>query len=178
MKTIRFKKNVTRYKSLVYSHAYYFMGNTEDAADITQEVLLKLWHHLDKIAPGAMKSWLLKVTRNLCIDCSRRNKEVAFSTLTNGSYPEKFEVEQVEAGLNPEEETINIDTKNRILDAIQKLPPKIKDVIIMREIHDLKYEDIASSMDLPMNSVKVYLHRGRKLLFEYLKPYFGDQVIG
>ncbi|HEX9971210.1 MAG TPA: hypothetical protein VGD14_03990 [bacterium] len=58
----------------------------------------------------------------MCIDCSRRNREIAFSTLTNGSNPEKFELEQIEAGLNPEEETINIDIKNRILDAIQKLP--------------------------------------------------------
>jgi RNA polymerase sigma-70 factor (ECF subfamily) len=115
----------------------------------------------------------LKVTRNLCIDHSRQKREVAFSTLTNSSNTERLELDQIEAGLNPEEETINIDAKDRILNAIQKLPPKIKDVIIMREIHDLKYEDIASSMDLPMNSVKVYLHRGRKLLFEYLKPYFG-----
>jgi RNA polymerase sigma factor (sigma-70 family) len=173
MKKTQFKKFVARYKDLIYSHAYYFTGNTDDAADITQEVLLKLWHHLDKIAPGAVKSWLLKVTRNLCIDHSRQKREVAFSTLTNSSNTERLELDQIEAGLNPEEETINIDAKDRILNAIQKLPPKIKDVIIMREIHDLKYEDIASSMDLPMNSVKVYLHRGRKLLFEYLKPYFG-----
>ena len=169
MKKTQFKKLVARYKDIVYSHAYYFTGNNDDAADITQEVLLKLWHHLDKIAPGAMKSWLLKVTRNLCIDCSRQKREIAFSTMTNSA---KFELEQIDASLNPEEETINIDAKDRILNAIQKLPPKIKDVIIMREIHDLKYEDIAASMDIPINSVKAYLHRGRKLLVNYLKPHY------
>jgi len=54
MKKTQFKKFVARYKDLIYSHAYYFMGNKDDAADITQEILLKLWHHLDKIAPGAI----------------------------------------------------------------------------------------------------------------------------
>ena len=172
MKKTQFKKLVARYKDLIYSHAYYFTGNNDDAADITQEVLLKLWHHLDKIAPGAMKSWLLKVTRNLCIDFNRQKRAIAFSTMTDNTNSDKFELEQIEAGVNPEQEAINIDVKDRILKAIQKLPPKIKDVIIMREIHDLKYEDIASSLNMPMNSIKVYLHRGRKLLFEYLKPYF------
>ncbi len=173
MKKTQFKKLVARYKDLIYSHAYYFMGNKDDAADITQEVLLRFWHHLDKIAPGAIKSWLIKVTRNLCIDHSRQKKELAFSTLIDSSNPDNAELEQIETGLNPEEQTINSEAQYRILCAIQKLPPKIKDVIIMREIHDLTYEDIASSMDVPMNSVKVYLHRGRKLLFEYLKPYFA-----
>lgn len=69
-----------------------------------------------------MKSWLLKVTRNLCIDHSRQRKAIAFSVMIDSSNPDKFELEQIETGLNLEEETINIDTKNRILDAIQKLP--------------------------------------------------------
>lgn len=51
MKKTQFKNLVAQYEDLIYSHAYYFMGNKDDAADITQEVLLKLWHHLDKIAP-------------------------------------------------------------------------------------------------------------------------------
>lgn len=172
MKKTQFKKHVARYKDLVYSQAYYFTGNAEDAADITQEVLLKLWHNMDKISSASMKCWLLKVTRNLCIDYSRRKKELAFSLITNQSDDGEFELSCVDDGMNPEQDVINMDLKDQILNAIQKLPPKIKNVIIMREINDLKYEDIASSMDIPINSVKAYLHRGRKLLFNYLKPYY------
>jgi len=172
MKTIRFEKNVTRYKSLIYSHAYYFIGNAEDAADITQEVLLKLWHHQEKIVQRSVKSWLLKVTKNLCIDYSRRKKETTISSMVAHPEGNQIELEQIDDKMNPEQEMINLDLKDRILKAIQKLPPKIKNVIIMREIHDLKYEDIAASLDIPINSVKAYLHRGRKLLFNYLKPYY------
>ena len=56
--------------------------------------------------------------------------------------------------------------------AIQKLPEKVRTVIIMREIQDLKYEEIAKTLDMPINSVKVYLHRARKMLFDFLKPYY------
>lgn len=172
MNPAQFKKNVARYKDLIYSQAYYFTGDPEDAADITQEVLLKLWHHHESIAQHAMKCWLLKVTKNLCIDQSRHKREMTASMMVAHSNDSGFELDQMDDGLNPEEAAINLDLKETIFKAIEKLPPLIKSVIIMREIHDLKYEDIASSLEIPINSVKVYLHRGRKLLFEYLEPFY------
>jgi len=172
MKQAQFKKNVARYKDLIYSQAYYFTGNAEDAADITQEVLLKLWYHFEKISQHAMKCWLLKVTKNLCIDHCRQKREVTASMIAAHSSDSEFELDQMDDGLNPEEAVINLDLKDFIFKAIEKLPPLIKNVIIMREIHDLKYEEIASTLEIPINSVKVYLHRGRKLLFEYLEPFY------
>ena len=76
MKKKRFKKWVERYKDMIYNQAYYFSGNPADAADITQEVLLKMWTHFDTITNRTIKNWLLKVTRNQCIDMSRKKKEV------------------------------------------------------------------------------------------------------
>ncbi len=172
MKKTQFKKYVALHKDLIYSQAYYFTGSSDDAADIAQEVLLKLWHHLERIEPKALKSWLLKVTRNLCIDHSRRKRELAKSMLSQNSEEMPTILQQEDDGLNPEQVAINMDLKDKLFSAIQKLPPKIKEVIIMREIHDLKYEDIAASMDIPVNSVKVYLHRGKKLLFKFLQPYY------
>ena len=176
MKTKLFKKNVTRYKNLIYSQAYYFLGNPEDAADITQEVLIKLWHHLEKVSPQSMKSWLLRVTKNLCIDHSRRKRELTASQMMKSiDGNEEFQFDGVDQNMNPEQQVLNLDLREQILYAMQKLPEKIKHVIIMREIQDLKYEDIALSMDIPLNSVKVYLNRGRKLLFKYLKPYYQQE---
>jgi len=172
MKKTLFKKNVAQFKDLIYSQAYYFTGNSEDAADITQEVLLKLWNYLERIQQNAVKSWLLKVTRNQCIDYSRRKRELAVSFVAHNSEENEYPLNRMDEGLNPEQNAINQDLKDKISFAIHKLPPKIKNVIILREIHDLKYEDIASSMEIPTNSVKAYLHRGRKLLFKYLQPYY------
>ena len=173
MKKEVYKKYVAQYKDIIYSQAYYFTGNSEDASDITQDVLIKFWHYFDKISNHAIKSWLLKVTKNLCIDRSRQKRELAASHVSPNSDDYEFQLEGYSSDiLNPEQVTINSDLKNQLFRAIQKLPPKVKNVVIMREINDLKYEDIASSLGIPLNSVKGYLHRGRKLLFKYLKPYY------
>ena len=157
---------------MIYSQAYYFSKNAEDAKDITQDVLIKLWHNLDKVPRKTAKSWLMKVTKNLCIDYSRRKREIVVTTIAVNSNGEKFQLEQQDCQSNPEQETINLDLKNCLMNAIHKLPETIRNVIIMREIQDLKYNDIASALEMPINSVKVYLHRGRKLLFKELKPYY------
>ncbi|MFZ5517860.1 MAG: RNA polymerase sigma factor [Candidatus Zhuqueibacterota bacterium] len=174
MKKNLFNKNVAQYKDLIFSQAYYFTGNTDDAADVTQDVLLKLWNYQERIEPNAVKSWLLKVTRNLCIDLSRRRNELPASRLGANADEQESLLDQAPDETNPEQIAIQMDLKDKLFQAIQTLPPKIKDAIIMREIHDQKYEDIAAAMDIPVNSVKVYLHRGRKMLFKYLQPYFSQ----
>ena len=172
MKKTKFKIYVSQYKDLIYCQAYYFTKNTEDAQDITQDVLIKLWRHLDNVPRHSAKSWLLKVTKNLCIDHSRRKKELTSSAIKVSSEGEEYQLDQQDYGSNPEQETINLDSKEKIMSAIHKLPEKVRNVVIMREIQDLKYDDIAAALEMPINSVKVYLHRGRKLLFEYLKTYY------
>lgn len=173
MKKTKFKIYVSQYKDLIYSQAYYFTKSTEDAQDITQDVLIKLWHHLDNVPRKKAKAWLLRVTKNLCIDYSRRKRELLASAMVVNSDGDEFQYEQEHYGLNPEQEAINLDLKERIMNAIFNLPDKVRNVVIMREIQDLKYDDIATALEMPINSVKVYLFRGRKLLFEYLKPYYS-----
>jgi len=172
MKQAKFKKFVSQYKNQIYTQAYYFTKCAEDAKDITQEVLIKLWHHLDTISDKSVKNWLLLVTKNQCIDHSRKKRAFTETALVSDGDDWEFQFDGVGDSLNPEQDLINLDHKDRIMAAIQQLPEKIKNVIIMREIQHQKYEDIASAMEIPINSVKVYLHRGRKLLFEYLKPYY------
>ncbi len=157
---------------MVYSQAYYFTQNVEDAKDITQDVLIKLWHNMDSISSKATKSWLLTVTKNLCIDFSRKKRELIESKMESDYDNGDFRLDGVDATSDPEQDMIQSDRKEMLMQAIGKLPEKIRHVVIMREIQDLKYEDIARAMEIPLNSVKVYLHRGRKMLFEYLKPYY------
>ena len=175
MKKTKFKTYISQYKDLIYSQAYYFTKNTEDAQDITQDVLIKLWHHLDNVPRKSAKAWLLRVTKNLCIDHSRRKRELVASAMATNSDGDEFQLDIEDYGLNPEQKIINLDSKERIMHAIHKLPEKIRNVVIMREIHDLKYDDIADALEMPINSVKVYLFRGRKLLFEHLKPYYLNE---
>ena len=88
MHTIKYKKYVSEYKNLVYSHALYSTGNREDAADITQEVLIRLWNNMENIKTQTVKSWLITVTRNFCIDMNRKKHEQYFSELNTGDEEE------------------------------------------------------------------------------------------
>ncbi len=172
MNQSQFKMQVTRFKDVIYSHAFYFMGNAADAADITQEVLIKLWHHLERIPAVALKSWVLRVTQNCCIDYHRRQQKTASSLPSVHADCIEPDAIAADGEPNPEAIVINLDLRENIMKAIQRLPPLIRQVIIMREIHDLKYEEIAAALDIPLNSVKVYVHRGRKLLLRHLKPLY------
>jgi RNA polymerase sigma-70 factor (ECF subfamily) len=173
MKKRRFKKIVCQYKDLVYCQAYYFTCNKEDAEDITQEVLLKLWHHLDTVTAKTVKSWLMKVTRNVCIDHSRKKREQSLS---------EFEPEEQHQIMNRLGDTKD-DPEHLIMygdllqQGFQQLPENLRSIVIMREIQDLSYGLIAEIVDLPLNTVKVYLHRGRKLLAQYLKEHCGQTIL-
>ena len=165
MKKTHFKKTALKYKDLVYSQAYYFTNNREDAEDITQEVLMKLWRHIENIERSYVKAWLLRVARNLCIDSVRRRRDYSLEDQNMGNGGEQF-ADLIDPAANPEIDAINKDSLENVLKIINQLPEKMRSIIIMRDIQDLTYNLIAEAMDLPINSVKVYLHRGRKYLMK------------
>ncbi len=165
METRRFKTLVHQHKDLVYNQAYYFTGNREDAEDITQDVLLKLWHHLNALKRKAVKSWLVKVTRHACIDHCRKTREYSLSEFEPAQQQHMLN-RLSDPGSTPEQMTISNDVLRQ---AIQQLPPQFRSIVIMREIQDLPYALIAETMELPLNTVKVYLHRGRVMLAQYVK---------
>jgi RNA polymerase sigma-70 factor (ECF subfamily) len=170
MKKKKFRQYTARYKDLIYSQAYYFTRNREDAADITQEVLLKMWLHFNDESGGAsIHSWLLRVTKNQCIDHVRRKREPVLSSYSNPHDAAGHVQEPTDSGASPEQQVLELDLRRCLEAAIEKLPPKIRMVVIMREIHYHSYREIADALDLPLNSVKVCLHRGRKMIFEHLK---------
>jgi len=169
MHTTQFKKIVREYKNLVYSQALYSTGDHHDAADITQEVLIKLWNNMDNIQLQSVRSWLFTVTRNHCIDLSRKKREHCFSEFN--AEDEENPVSQISTSSesDPLQRLDRADARQRIAEAITRLPEKIRTTIILRYIQDEAYDVIAKTIGCPLNSVKVYLHRGRKILAQILK---------
>lgn len=145
MNTRRFQHIVHQHKDLVYSQAYYFTGNKEDAEDMTQEVFLKLWHHRDTVKAKAAKAWLMKVTRNMCIDHSRKNRQHSLS---------QFEPEAQRQMLNrlndcqddPEQIAISDELLQQ---GLKQLPEPLRNTVIMRKIQDHPYRLIAETMNVP-----------------------------
>lgn len=158
MKSTRFKWLLTKYKDSVYTYAYYFLGNRFDAVDVSQEVLIRCWQHLDTIKLGTAKAWMFRTTKNLCIDFTRRNQ-------TRQKYFDKRDQEFLTNLQDSDNEYAPID-ENMVIEELDvllaKLPDTYRTIIIMREIQGFSYKEISEFLELPLNSVKVYLHRARK----------------
>jgi RNA polymerase sigma-70 factor (ECF subfamily) len=146
--------------------------NKMDAEDISQEVLIRLWKNMGKFKLPAAGSWIMRTTHNLCIDYLRKEQTVRKRSLY---IDEDFEERVADDDkLNqPEVALLQSITNNKIKAAIQKLPENLKSVFVLYEIEGLKYKEISNVLDMPINSVKVYILRARKKLQEELKDYAG-----
>ena len=162
-----FHRWVGRHRDRVYNFAYYTLRHAEDAEDVTQEVLIRMWHHRNKLEDPTVLAWLLKVTRNACYDTLRRHKtrrarfDEGIDEYTHDT------VASDEPG--PQEHAEADDFLRRLSVALETLPEHYRTVVVLREIEGLKYDEIAEVTGRPVSSVKVYLHRGRKLLRESLE---------
>jgi len=158
MKTIRFRRIARRHQDSIYSYSFYMLGNREDAEDITQEILIKTWQNIDSIGKRSIKSWIMKVTKNLCIDHIRHRR------LSQIVKPDPPSLKDPEAIMEKRE------IQERVREAIGNLPLTLKSTVILREIQGLKYKEISRILEIPLSSVKVQLWRGRALLRQALSP--------
>lgn len=141
-----------------------------DADDVTQEVMIRIWQNVDKFNLLAAKTWIMKTTNNLCIDYLRR-RNAAYNR--NYSISEEME-ESFGSELTEHNPFLTAHLKmitTKVKEAVQNLPDNLKSVFILYETQGMKYREISLALDIPMNSVKVYLLRARKKLQEDLKDY-------
>ncbi len=160
MTVIQFENQIERYKNRVYGFAFHYLGNREEAEDVTQEVFIRLWKHRDNIDEEQPLGWLLRVTRNASVDAIRRRNTYHRTVSVNS------ELLEYAHGSNPlpDIETESSDFRQHLMDALEKLSEPYRSIVILREIQELKYQEISESLELPLTTVKVYLHRARKML--------------
>lgn len=163
IRELKFKLHSHRHSDDVYRFARSLLGHATDAEDATQEIFIRLWKHMDSIQKNDVRPWLLKATRNYCIDQIRRRKDV----ITHLS-DEVLETKTCDTEEDPRQSAENGDFRKEIDQALQSLPEKLRSVFILYEINGLKYREIAETLDIPLNSVKVYLSRSRKELQKHL----------
>jgi len=144
----------------VYSYALNMTGNPADAADITQEIMIKLWNSRKKLKElENLKAWTLKITRNLCIDWMKKQKPVyrEEQILLHEEYDTDL-LHQIECK----------DSAEAVRQIIRTLPDNQREVMILREIEELEYDEIARITGLGLNNIRVLLSRGRSKVKEIL----------
>lgn len=154
----------------VYRTAYYILGNEQDAMDAAQEALIRIYTKINSYEEKAMfKTWVQRIVTNICIDKFRRTK----ATVSIDEHNMVFSAES-----NVEDEIMSAYIAKDIQDAIEKLPDHHRAVIVLRYLQDFSYNEIADSLDLPLNTVKSYLFRARQQLQSLLQEYQKGGVRG
>ena len=149
-----------RYQNRVFGFAFHYLGNREEAEDVTQEVFIRLWKHRANIDEEQPLGWLLRVTRNASVDAIRRRKTYQRTVSVNTELVDFARGSQPLPDTNAE----SSDFRQHLLDAVEQLAEPYRSIVILREIQELKYQEISDSLELPLSTVKVYLHRARKML--------------
>lgn len=145
----------------VYSFALNMIGNPDDSADITQDVMVKLWISRNDLKHVASpKAWALKITRNLCLDWLKKQKPTydEQELVRNGGY-ERDILQQLETR----------ETAEAVRKIIDTLPDNQREVMILREIEELEFEEIEQITGLSTNHIRVLLSRARAEVREKIK---------
>jgi RNA polymerase sigma-70 factor, ECF subfamily len=152
-------------QTTVFSFSMRVCGQREDAEDTMQEVLLKSVPYLPKFdSPKALVVWLYKVAKNRCLMSRRRSKFAPKQDLSlEGLMPDRKELERLgsDLSINPEAFAIRSEEAGRLRDAIQKLPPPYRIVLVLRDMEGLTDEEVAEITGLRSGTVRVRLHRAR-----------------
>jgi len=162
-----FERAVETHQRSVFTFARYLLGNPSEAEDVTQEALLRMWRHWDSLDVSRLEAWLLKVTRNLCYDRLRRLRVVR--RVVPASIDEETAPDAPSPDPGPEELMHRGALREQLLRAVDSLHEPYKSAILLREVQGLTYKEISEALESPLNSVKVHVFRGRRLLREMLR---------
>lgn len=155
-------RTVRAIKDRVYSYAVYLLGDREDAKDIAQEALVRLWEHRETIPEtNSARAWTLRTTHNLAIDRMRGRH-------SRRSIDDDVLAYAPDPGPGPEAQMLVREAGSTIVRALGQLSEADRAVLILRESQGLRYEEIANILDIPLGTLKVRLHRARQRLREAL----------
>lgn len=171
MKVREFERLVRESRHRLYGYAVHFLGSREEAEDIVQDAYLRLWSHRSSVRPDGAMGWLISVTRNLCLDKVRRRK------VRSAVDVDTEKLSQIAAGgRSPEDNASSSVFEELVADALRQLPDTQRSIVILREMLGMSYNEICDALDLPLTTVKVYLHRGRKELRHHLTRALNEAV--
>lgn len=162
---------VRQHTRRVYGICYRFTGRDSDAQDLTQDVFLRVFRALGsfRAAEGCFATWLTRLTRNLLIDHYRRTRNQRITDSIEEQLPR---VEQGAVALaRPDSQLAGREASEMLQSALGRLSPELRETIILRDLQDMEYREIASVLEIPEGTVKSRLNRGRAELARLLKKY-------
>jgi RNA polymerase sigma-70 factor (ECF subfamily) len=159
----RFETVVLPHLDAAYALARWLTRNDADAADVVQEACVRAFRYFDSYREGDAKSWILKIVRRACYDWIERNRPAEVVPLETDADPEGA-VNSAPAALDANallESRSDLRHLDRLIEA---LPPPLREAIVLRELHELDYRQIAEVTGVPIGTVMSRLNRARATL--------------
>ena len=174
---------VQRYHRRIYNVCYRFAGDAENAQDLTQEVFIKMYRTLSTYdsGKGAFMTWVTTITRNLLVDHFRKSKgdRMTDSLDSAGSDHEDAQPlsEQIpDRGAAPDASVQSREAREMVHFALQKLSPELREAVILRDLQDMDYREIATALRVPEGTVKSRINRGRAELARLLQRTYRQVI--
>jgi len=171
-----FDELVKRYKQPLANFVYRFTSNYDESLDIVQDTFVKVFNNKDYYQNVAkFSTWLYTIASNLAKTSIKRKKR--FKLFSNNLFKnkdEEFEVEYPDTDIRPDENTDNKLRAEIVQKALSKIALHYREVVILRDIMELSYDEISEITKLPKGTVKSRINRGRLVLKEYLIKFSKD----
>jgi RNA polymerase sigma-70 factor (ECF subfamily) len=159
----------------VYGLCYRFTGNPTDAEDLTQDVFLKVYSNLNSFdtGRGSLQVWIATLTRNLLVDNFRRTRNLRATSSLDDGWESAEELKPVDRltshGPSPLESAARKELAKMVQEALARVSVELREAVILRDLQDLDYKEIAQVLSIPEGTVKSRISRGRAELARLLE---------
>lgn len=160
-----FSELVKRYTQAIYNVAYRFTNDAHEAENLTQETFLRAWNVLPRLTlDKPLKPYFVRIAVNLCHDWAKQKKLTNVTPLEGGD-----EIDFPDEESDPLRAVSDAELRDRVRATIELLPPLYRTVITLRYTEEMSYDEMATALDLPVNTVRTHLHRAKTRLRELLE---------
>jgi RNA polymerase sigma-70 factor (ECF subfamily) len=174
--TNAFERFVEHFRSKIFHYSWLMCGHPEDAEEVAQETLLKVFESFDQLRdPERVRAWVFRIAKNACLMQRRKSVFAPTQELPIDELPPAAELAGVETP--PDLELLQSELKAVLDRVIAELPATYRAVVLLRDIEELSTEDTAQILDLTTDVVKTRLHRGRAAMRQKLDCYLHNRCI-
>ena len=171
-----FDRFVEHFRSKIFHYSLMMCGQAEDAEEVAQETLLKVFQNFDQLRePEHVRAWIFRIAKNACLMQRRKSVFAPEHELSVEELPPASEI--TDAARLPEDELQRSEVRAVLHQVITELPPPYRCVVLLRDIEQLSTEETAQILDLTPEAVKTRLHRARAAMRQKLDCYLRNRCI-
>jgi len=171
-----FERFVEHFRSKIFHYSWLMCGNREDAEEVAQETLLKVFESFDQLRePERVRPWVFRIARNVCLMQRRKSVFAPAHELSIDELPPSSEVP--DSGQPIDSQYLRLELRAVIDRVVAELPPTYRAVVLLRDLEELSTEETAQVLDLGIDVVKTRLHRGRAAMRQKLDCYVHNRCL-